>query len=536
MPSATADVDLRWVLGLAVVGAGVSSPCGCALGVFLAITTVAGRRRVRVRAPGPALERPAAALLLPVRLLLAGLAVSEVVRADRRARARPGRREPVGSGVPVALGDAGRAWSSWSGVPLGLLPAPSTPPAGVSWPRFSPWQVDAEPATSSRAGRGGTTRATRARTAYPRVPTTSSRSHGTRSGRARARVRPGVLGVRERSSTATARRWRRCCCRTGPTAASARWRACTSRRRRRRRTTSSTRRAVDRALVRPARPALRQRSTSTSGVAPAAADRRPLLHGARRRPRSSRPPATHPDLTEVADSGPWHVYEVADSELVAPLENEPAVVDRRRRQPGTTWVDPSRSGSDPNRLGRSARRSSWSTTGRGDVPLEPDERPGRLAAGRRSARPPDVPTPAVDPGRGQRTSRRATTSICFDVDELGVPVARQDLVLPELAGERGRRPVPGHAEPHGGGADRHPRRADLRLHAGRVRRVLADPARPRGAGPAWRRPRLRSRRGPGVDDPFVPARIPCARRGTRRRPQGRGRGDRRARGRADGRR
>ncbi len=36
--------------------------------------------------------------------------------------------------------------------------------------------------------------------------------------------------------------------------------------------------------------------------------------------------ATHPDLTEVAASGPWHVYEVAGSALVAPLENEPAVL------------------------------------------------------------------------------------------------------------------------------------------------------------------------------------------------------------------
>jgi hypothetical protein len=35
----------------------------------------------------------------------------------------------------------------------------------------------------------------------------------------------------------------------------------------------------------------------------------------------------HPDLTELATSGPWVVFEVADSELVEPLENEPAVLD-----------------------------------------------------------------------------------------------------------------------------------------------------------------------------------------------------------------
>jgi hypothetical protein len=33
------------------------------------------------------------------------------------------------------------------------------------------------------------------------------------------------------------------------------------------------------------------------------------------------------DLTEVAVSGPWHVYEISDSEVVAPLVNEPAVLE-----------------------------------------------------------------------------------------------------------------------------------------------------------------------------------------------------------------
>jgi hypothetical protein len=35
---------------------------------------------------------------------------------------------------------------------------------------------------------------------------------------------------------------------------------------------------------------------------------------------------SHPDLTEVASSGPWVIFEVADSELVESLENEPAVL------------------------------------------------------------------------------------------------------------------------------------------------------------------------------------------------------------------
>lgn len=35
----------------------------------------------------------------------------------------------------------------------------------------------------------------------------------------------------------------------------------------------------------------------------------------------------HPDLTPVATSGPWHIYEIANSDLVSPLRYEPAVVE-----------------------------------------------------------------------------------------------------------------------------------------------------------------------------------------------------------------
>ena len=33
-----------------------------------------------------------------------------------------------------------------------------------------------------------------------------------------------------------------------------------------------------------------------------------------------------PELTEITSSGPWHIFEVANSDLVVPLPNEPAVV------------------------------------------------------------------------------------------------------------------------------------------------------------------------------------------------------------------
>jgi len=46
----------------------------------------------------------------------------------------------------------------------------------------------------------------------------------------------------------------------------------------------------------------------------------------------------HPDLTEVASDDVWHVYLVADSDLVVPLEYEPAVL--TDLDPGMSWVGP----------------------------------------------------------------------------------------------------------------------------------------------------------------------------------------------------
>lgn len=46
-----------------------------------------------------------------------------------------------------------------------------------------------------------------------------------------------------------------------------------------------------------------------------------------------------PDLTPIASSGPWQVYEVAGSDLVVPLENEPAVWADVEPE-GRAWLDP----------------------------------------------------------------------------------------------------------------------------------------------------------------------------------------------------
>ncbi len=135
-----------------------------------------------------------------------------------------------------------------------------------------------------------------------------------------------------------------------------------------------------------------------------------------------------PELTEVAVSGPWHVYEVAETSLVEPLTREPAVWNVRDQaissvQPSVAWyLDPTRwevpfafSGPDDwerVEVDTSYWNHEWSTltdivtqvTGKdAEVPLpRPDT--------------PDLPEVNV-------TNVEATTdSISFEVDEVGVPI------------------------------------------------------------------------------------------------------------------
>ncbi|MGI8662925.1 MAG: hypothetical protein ACR2LQ_06905 [Acidimicrobiales bacterium] len=44
----------------------------------------------------------------------------------------------------------------------------------------------------------------------------------------------------------------------------------------------------------------------------------------------------HPELTEIAASGPWHIFQIAGTDLVSPLRNEPAVVADHAQ--GLGWV------------------------------------------------------------------------------------------------------------------------------------------------------------------------------------------------------
>ena len=122
---------------------------------------------------------------------------------------------------------------------------------------------------------------------------------------------------------------------------------------------------------------------------------------------------SHPELTEVAASGPWKVFEVAGSDLVSPLENEPVVLDglendhhgwigspqdRPCEGPGVEWFQ------DPARLQQPIAADGPDSWQRVDVdaPIEATPRPLE-----------PVEVSDIDAGED---------SISFRVSEPGIPV------------------------------------------------------------------------------------------------------------------
>ncbi len=110
----------------------------------------------------------------------------------------------------------------------------------------------------------------------------------------------------------------------------------------------------------------------------------------------------HPDLTPVATSGPWHVYEIADSELVSPLSYEPAVVEGVH-DAIHSWL--------PVAVDWYQDPAQW------EVPLAssgPDDWP-RVEVGDDPERVPVTPVTVTDIASDD-------DGISFDVDQIGSPV------------------------------------------------------------------------------------------------------------------
>ena len=110
----------------------------------------------------------------------------------------------------------------------------------------------------------------------------------------------------------------------------------------------------------------------------------------------------HPDLEEIATSGPWRIYEVAGADLVQPLENEPAVLDDIEAP--ADWIEVNAAWyQDPSRWDVFYAADGPSTWQR----IDSDESP--------EVRPVGETVEVSNVAAGQ-------SSMSFDVSEVGTPV------------------------------------------------------------------------------------------------------------------
>ena len=132
--------------------------------------------------------------------------------------------------------------------------------------------------------------------------------------------------------------------------------------------------------------------------------------------------AAQPDLHEIAVSGPWHVYEIADSALVVPLTNEPAVVTNHNA--GLEWTYGT---SDPHTAPKDAQGKAIQANGPAmSWYLDPTRWDVFLAADGPSSwsRVKDGEIPPSRPVESATVTNIATgtDTIDFDVDRVGTPV------------------------------------------------------------------------------------------------------------------
>jgi 6-pyruvoyl-tetrahydropterin synthase related domain len=405
LPHATADVDLRWVFALAVVGAGLSIALRLRLGIFLVLTTVAVGVVFVVIPEGRLWNGRLLPFYYLTAMMLAGLAVSELVRTVM-VLVRDGRREPVAAGVPVVLGVLAVV-AVMVGVPLGQLPFSERIENGYAWPRFSPWQVQAEPASFvpawARWNYSGYEGKDSYREYYDLVRTMDQVGEDKGCGRAfweyekeldrygtpmALMLLPhwtdGCIGSMEglyfeASATTPFHFLTQVELSTAPSAAQ----------RDLPYGTFDITKGVDHLQM--------------MGVKYYMATSDNAVNQAR----------TNPELTEVAASAPWVIFEVADSEIVSGLDKQPAVVEGIDASQ-LSWVEEPHD--ESGRFGGPAIR--WFTDpGEWDVPLAssgPDDWQ-RVAVGEEPDAVPvdEVEVTNINPG---------DESLSFDVDQVGSPV------------------------------------------------------------------------------------------------------------------
>ena len=179
-------------------------------------------------------------------------------------------------------------------------------------------------------------------------------------------------------------------------------------------------------------------------------------------PQVEQEAAADPDLQLVAKSGPWtynysgadttttwQIYLVKDSPLVTPLANDPVVLSGVKPGP-SSWLgtaDPRGTFPDLVRRPEQVERRAGAERSVGLAP-DPGER-----------RPADRQTRGDDQGLRGHADRFVPQLPRLPGGDTG---PGQGVLLPQLAGQRGRRPVARDAEPHGGRPHQPRRDPDLR--------------------------------------------------------------------------
>lgn len=144
VPSESPDVDLRWAFALAMVGAGLSIAQRHRVGMFLTLAAVANGLAFWLLPQGRLWNARVLPFYYLTVILLAGLAVVEAVRLVAQL-VEPRRRPTLSLGVATAFGTLG-ATLLYVGLPLGVLPSSDRlDEGGYGWPSFSPLQFEASP-------------------------------------------------------------------------------------------------------------------------------------------------------------------------------------------------------------------------------------------------------------------------------------------------------------------------------------------------------------------------------------------------------
>ncbi|MBX3287315.1 MAG: hypothetical protein KF703_18345, partial [Actinobacteria bacterium] len=155
--------------------------------------------------------------------------------------------------------------------------------------------------------------------------------------------------------------------------------------------------------------------------------------------------ANHPDLTEVAVSGPWHVYQVADAPLVSSMPYEP-VVARGMGEGQHEWL-PTASAwfLHPESLDVPLAADGPAAWKRVDAPAVPEDdrrlvrwTRDQLGASGPIDQVPELPRTAL-PEVEVTNVEQGDDSISFDVSKVGVPVVVRASYFPnwEVSGAEG---------------------------------------------------------------------------------------------------